>query len=564
MFTPRFRIISLFFLSLFCSTATLAQFSPANNSHLNFSSVCFEFQWVDQVVNYELTLTEKSSGIKTTYPTQANKYIVNELIFGESYTWQIIGKNSKKKEIYRSEERLFTIDEHFKTGKKFVRFREVTNNSLTRGSELLILDYAGIAINHDEEIVWYLPDLPFITPNSALRDLKLTDDGTFLAIIDSNAYEFDLTGNILWKAPNDGAVSHQGKEDYHHDLQKLPSGNYMVLGNERQRRVLAGLKDTSRYEIGTIIEYDPSGKVVWEWHAKDFFTDNLLKLRKKEDGEYNLATHLNAFNVEGNTIYAGFRDANWVLKIDKSSKKVVEIYGGHDSGLPNHYGKELFRFQHDATVLSNGAMAVINNDSIKDPAVISSFVVFSLGENNMPKGKELFRFKFDYDSLCNGKSLKLGNIEELSNGNYLVNMGAIHRIFEVTPKGEIAWDVFVEKLDTFKRVWRFFPQYRVATATSLYPNEFTVKWTPKKVKGEQMAGSLSLFNVGSEKNRYSVLGQLENGSWVALTEIPSVEPGQSRTTVITIPKKYMNSAGVTRLKVQVVGKSLFQEIEVRK
>jgi hypothetical protein len=564
MYTPRFRIIGLFFLSLFSVTATLAQFSPANNSHLNFSSVCFEFQWVDQVVNYELTLTEESSGITTVYPTQANKYIVNELIFGESYTWQVIGKNRQKKEIYRSEKRLFTIDEHFKTGKKFVRFREVTNNSLTRGSELVILDYAGIAINHDEEIVWYLPDLPFMTPNSALRDLKLTDDGTFLAIIDSNAYEFDLTGKILWKAPNDGAVSHQGKEDYHHDLQKLPSGNYMVLGNERQRRVLAGLKDTSRYEIGTIIEYDPSGKVVWQWHAKDFFTDNLLKLRKKEDGEYNLATHLNAFNVEGNTIYAGFRDANWVLKIDKSSKKVVEIYGGHDSGLSNHYGKELFRLQHDATVLSNGAMAVINNDSIKDPAVVSSLVVFSLGENNTPKGKELFRFKFDYDSLCNGKSLKLGNIEELNNGNYLVNMGAIHRIFEVTPKGEIAWDIFVEKLDTFKRVWRFFPQYRIATATSLYPNEFAAKWTPKMVKGDQLAGSLSLFNVGSEKNRYSVLAQLENGSWVALTEIPSVEPGQSRTTVIMIPKKYVNSAGVAQLKVQVVGKSLFQEFEVRK
>jgi Arylsulfotransferase (ASST) len=564
MYTPRFRIIGLFFLSLFSVTATLAQFSPANNSHLNFSSVCFEFQWVDQVVNYELKLTEESSGITTVYPTQANKYIVNELIFGESYTWQVIGKNRQKKEIYHSEKRFFTIDEHFKTGKKFVRFREVTNNSLTRGSELVILDYAGVAINHDEEMVWYLPDLPFITPNSALRDLKLTDDGTFLAIIDSNAYEFDLTGKILWKAPNDGAVSHQGKEDYHHDLQKLPSGNYMVLGNEKQRRVLAGLKDTSRYEIGTIIEYDPSGKVVWQWHAKDFFTDNLLKLRKKEDGEYNLATHLNAFNVEGNTIYAGFRDANWVLKIDKSSKKVVEIYGGHDSGLPNHYGKELFRFQHDATVLSNGAMAVINNDSIKDPAVVSSLVVFSLGENDTQKGKELFRFKFDYDSLCNGKSLKLGNIEELTNGNYLVNMGAIHRIFEVTPKGEIAWDIFVEKLDTFKRVWRFFPQYRIATATSLYPNEFAAKWTPKKVKGEQLAGSLTLFNVGSEKNRYSVLAQLENGSWTALSEIPSVEPGQSRTTVIMIPKKYVNSTGIARLKVQVVGKSLFQEIEVRK
>lgn len=564
MFTPRFRIIGLFFLSVFCTTATLAQFSPADKAHLNYSSVCFEFPWVDQVENYELILTEKSSGEKTVFTTKANKQIIHELIFGESYLWQVIGKNSRGKDIYSSEERSFVIDEHFRTGKKFVRFKEVTNNSLTCGNELLILDYAGLVINRDEEIVWYLPDLPMLSRNSALRDLKLTDDGTFLAIIDSNAYEFGLTGRVLWKAPNDGKVSRQGKEDYHHDLQKLPSGNYMVLGNEKQRRVLAGEKDTSRYEIGTIIEYDPSGKVVWEWHAKDFFTDDLLKLRKKEDGSFNLATHLNAFNVVGNAVYAGFRDANWVLKIDKTTKKVVEIYGGHDSGLPNHYGKELFRFQHDATVLANGSMAVINNDSIKDPAVASSLVVFSLGENNIPKGEELFRFKFDYDSLCTGKSLKLGNVEELSNGNYLVNMGAIHRIFEVTPKGEITWDIFVEKLDTFKRVWRFHPQYRVAVTSSLYPNEFTAKWTPKKVKGDQLTGALSLFNVGSEKNRYTVFTQQTNGTWIALTEIPTIESGQSRTTVVTIPKKYLNKTGEATLKVQVRGKSRFEEFVVRR
>jgi hypothetical protein len=526
--------------------------------------VCFEFPWVDRVVSYELILTEKSSGEKTVFTTKANKQIVDELIFGESYLWRVIGKNAQKKEIYSSEERSFSIDEHFKTGKKFVRFREITNNSLTRGNELLILDYAGIVINRDEEIVWYLPDLAMMSPNSGLRDLKLSDDGTFLAIIDSNAYEFDLTGHILWKAPNDGAVSHQGKEDYHHDLQKLPSGNYMVLGNEKQRRVLEGEQDTSRYEIGTIIEYNPAGKVVWQWHAKDFFTDDLLKLRLKEDGGFNLATHLNAFSVVGNFVYAGFRDASWILKIDKTTKKVVEIYGGHDSGLPNHFGKELFRLQHDATVLRNGTMAVINNDSIKDPAVVSSLVVFSLGENNMPKGEELFRFKFDFDSLCNGKSLKLGNVEELNNGNYLVNMGAVHRIFEVTPKGEITWDIFVEKLDTFKRVWRFHPQYRVAVTSSLYPNEFTTKWTPKKGKGDQLIGSLSLFNVGSEKNRYTVFVQQENGTWVALTEIPTIESGQSRTTVVTIPKKYLNTTGGATLKVQVRGKSLFQEFVVRR
>ncbi len=537
---------------------------PAQNAQLNYISVCFEFPWENEVSTYELQLTNNRTQEQKKYSFKSNKYRVDDLAFGTNYTWQIIGRNGKNNVVFLSEERHFSCVADDKTKAGYIRFKEITNEFSKAGNDLLILDYAKVVINRDQEIIWYLPELPFFTKNTGLRDLKMTQDGTFLAIIDSNAYEMDIDGRVLWKAPNDGKVSKQRTEDYHHDFQKLASGNYMILGNEKKRHLFPGQKDTTRYEIGTIIEYNPKGQVVWEWHASSFLTEELLMLRKKEDGSVNAATHLNAFSIVGNYIYAGFRDASWIIKIDKTSKKVVEIYGGNASGLPQHYGTGLFRLQHDVQVLKNGSIAVVNNDSISDSTVYSSLVVFSQGENGEEKGKRLFSFSFNYDSLSTGKSLKLGNVEELQNGNYLVNMGAINRIFEVTPKGEVVWDVFIDKLDTFKNIWRFFPQYRVAITSSLYPNIFSVKWSPKPLKGKTIAGQMTLFNVGSEKNSYSVFLRDSKGNLKKLKKIPTVDPNESRTFTVTIPEKLIPTTGDIELMIQANGKSCKESLIIKR
>jgi len=539
-----------------------AQYYPAKNDCLNFTSVCFEFPWMKQARSYEILLVNETTGKSAQYYCSANKLIVDGLAFGTSYNWTVSGKDSRNKTISTHQPIHFSIGTHPHLSSRYVRFREVTNNHLKRGSELLIFDYAQLVLNHDLETVWFLPSLPFMNNGSGLRDLKLTADGTFLAIIDSNAYELSRTGKVLWKAPNDGTVSGGTGEDYHHDLQKLASGNYMVLGNEHIQRKLPGMADSVRFQIGTIIEYTPDGTVAWEWHAKDFFTDELLMLRRKADGSYETATHMNAFTVSGSSIYAGFRDASWILKIDKTSKKVTELYGGPDSGLSNHYAKGLFAFQHDVNILRNGAIAVVNNDSIKSPNIFSSLVVFSQGEGTFEKGEERFRFYFNYDSLTTGKSTKLGNMSELRNGNYLVNMGAINRVFEVTPKGELVWDVLIEQSDTLKNAWRAYPQYRVAAATSLYPNEFAVKWEASPEKDGSVRGQLVVFNVGPEPNSYTVFSERKDGLRTIAGTIPLLHTGQSGSTFVDIPDGVLN--GETRLLVKANGKSTCETITIRK
>lgn len=504
------RQLLFLFLLLICTTS-FGQYAPKNEAVLNFNAVCFEFPWVKDADFYELVIYEDEPWKSETYTSVANKIIIDELSFGSVYYWKILAKKNNK-QLSESELMHFEITKpSSKDDLRFVRFNQ--KMSLC-SNELFIYDYAGVMMNRKNEINWFMPSrLQGMPPMKGIRDLKMTEDGTFLAIIDSMAFEFDPMGKILWQAPNSGEISHMKTEDYHHDFQKLPNGNYMILGTERIRKQFKGEKDSTTFDSGTIIEYSPKGNVVWYWRAKDFFTDELLAQRRKEDGKVNAATHMNSFHVDGNNIYVGFRDASWILKIDKPSKKVVELYGGHDSGLPNHFGKELFLFQHDTQLLKDGnSMAVVNNDSIKSADVVSSLVVFSLGDDTHDKGDLLFRFPFNFDKHSDGKSMKLGNVTELSNGNYLINMGALNRVVEIQPDGNVVWDCFTEKYDSLKHVWRPYQQYRVATTSSLYPNEFTAKWEESGRTATALKGKLIIFNVGSDNHSYSISAKHKNGT----------------------------------------------------
>ncbi len=554
------RQLLFLFLLLICRTS-FGQYAPKDGADLNFNTVCFEFPWVKDADLYELVIYEDEPWKSETHTSFANKIILDELSFGSVYYWKIISKKNNK-QLSESELMHFTLlKPSSKDDIRFIRF----NQKLSLCSdELFIYDYAGVMMNRKNEISWFMPArLQGMPPMKGIRDLKMTTDGTFLAIIDSMAFEFDPTGKILWQAPNSGEISHMKTEDYHHDFQKLPNGNYMILGTERIRKQFKGEKDSTTFDSGTIIEYSPTGNVVWYWRASSFFTDELLAQRKKEDGRVNGATHMNSFHVDGNNIYVGFRDASWILKIDKASKKVVELYGGHDSGLPNHFGKELFLFQHDTQLLKNGtSMAVVNNDSIKTPGVVSSLVVFSLGDDIHDKGDLLFRFPFNFDKHSDGKSLKLGNVTELSNGNYLVNMGALNRVAEIQPDGNVVWDCFTEKYDSLKHVWRPFQQYRVATTSSLYPNEFTAKWEETGRTSTALKGKMTIYNVGSDNHSYSVLEKYKNGTSRIYKNAIAIDSKGKQEIELNLEQSTSNT--ITSIEIRVEQSSKVMKIDLKK
>ena len=527
------KYVALFVFTFIVSGFIHAQFYPEQNAHLNFSSVCFEFPFQKNAEKYVFRLYDEKSTLFKTIDTKANKLIVDNLDFGKSYFWKVTGTQGKQT-VYESPIMHFEIDSVL--NKAELRFVKTTHLKQECSNELFVYDYAGMVLNRKTETQWFIPKNSNGVPISkGMRDLKLTCDGTFVALIDSMAYEFDLRGNILWQAPNSGEISKRNTEDYHHDIQKLGNGNYIVLGNEKVRTKFKGEKDSVSYESGFIVEYNHEGKVIWLWRAKDFFTPELLALHKKEDGRVNPATHMNSFQLVDNSILVGFRDASWILKINRFTKKVEEIYGGMDSGYPNHYAKGLFRFQHDSELLKNGtSVAIINNDSIADPKVTSSMLVFSLGDLQHQKGELLYRFDFKFDNKTNGKSQKMGNVTQLKNGNFLINMGSLNRVIEITPGGKVVWDCFTEKLDSTGTYYHAFSHYRVSTCSSLYPNVFSVKPVFYSREPGDIKLDLTITNVGTEKQSYVILALDKNREVVNSFQHQTgpLESGNARTIEI--------------------------------
>src|SRR5690606_5139045 len=139
--------------------------------------------------------------------------------------------------------------------------------------------------------VWFLPAIKGATNNSitGIRDLKITAGGTITFLTDENVFEIDYHGNVLWAGPDDGAVSGDTTEKYHHQFDKLPDGHYMTTGIKFTRRKVPAWVDTNLYSgrntpiradgrytlinCGTLIEYDSAGKVVWSWNTCDNLAD---------------------------------------------------------------------------------------------------------------------------------------------------------------------------------------------------------------------------------------------------------------------------------------------------
>lgn len=524
-------------LGLMHTASVKAQFYPADGDTLTQTTVCFTFPWHFNADSYSLALVDESTPRQVMSHTgKGNKIIVKRLLPGHTYTWFVASLNGKGETVDVSHPTRFSIAPY----PEGVRFVSITHDSTAYTDNLLLLDYAHAAFTRKGEVQWFLPG---ITPNTSIRDLRLTEEGTVTAIIDSNALEMDLRGRVLWKAPLRGP-----KPDYHHSFTKLPSGNYLVVGCDFRRYPVPGRADSAWVDVGTVIEFSPEGQVHWQWNGRDFFKPEWITFKQGDKGVYTGSVHLNAVSADAGFVYAGYRDAGWVLKIRRATKKVEYVYGGRNSQLPGHYGQGLFRQQHDAHILADGSLAVVNNDSVEVPAVVSSVLVLSQGKSD--PGAKLFEFPFNFDGKTNGKSLKLGSVCELPNGNLLINMGAINRILEVTRDKKVVWDVWVEKFDTFKKHWRFFSQYHVAAASSLYPNEFCVRahgrWDKKG-----WTGSCFLLNVGSEANRYSFWSE-KNGKPVQLGITGPIPSGGSVTQSIRI-------SGVhNRLTVRVEGKSKYE------
>jgi hypothetical protein len=193
---------------------------------------------------------------------------------------------------------------------------------------------------------------------------------------------------------------------------------------------------------------------------------------------------------------------------------------------------KFFAAQHDVTLLSDGNIAVFNNDSLSKEGTVSSVVIFSQASGTEPK--LLWRFAGDFDRATSGKSATGGSVDELPDKNLLVNFGDLGRCIEVTREGKVVWDARIETATGAPAA-----QYTSHYAASLYPVWFTVAMQSNTKK----ATNISICNEGDAADRYTI-EYFANEKWLSLASV-SLEPGKQTTCII--PK--VKTAPFTKIKV---------------
>ncbi|MES2836242.1 MAG: aryl-sulfate sulfotransferase [Bacteroidota bacterium] len=545
------------FVFLFVKTS-FAQYFPSNDIVLNYTQIAFQYPEIKESTSYSIQLEENEL-----YKINLNKFlvkdnsticIIKDLNFGKKYKWKVTAYNKNSAVLSESDWHYFSTATSPLIDTTIFKIKVIKNQKSKIDDGIIWYDNLKFAADRNGKPVWFLPNMPEKEkPDASIRDLKLTNSGsvTFIGITD--VYDCDLQGNLLWTAPNNGKVSGTKREDYHHDFQKLSNGNYLVLGKSFTKEKSTDANDTTNYTIehGTIIEYDTAGNVLWFWDSRDYLTKEDVFKKPENAKKYLTSTHMNAFSIDNNNefIYAGFRDLHRIIKIEKKSKKVVAAFGQIHPNDSISNKSTFFKFQHSATILKNGNIAVLNNNDVKAKKDnVSSVVVFTQTNN---KPKVVLDFKLNFDSLTDGKSSKTGNVLELPNGNLLVCEGAINRVFETDYNKNILWDAFMLQYTPQDKKWKPNMQYRTAFSTSLYPFLYSVS----KFSYIDRVVSFSLFNEGSNHDMYNICFY-ENDKLLQSTSC-QLNSGAFKSVKQKVP---LNS---TSLKIVSLNSSITKEIKLK-
>ncbi len=548
-------ILSLFLIA----NVTRAEIRPAPGAKLNYTQVMLEYDQIENASEYVIEVYAGEIGgtnperIKEIHD-RSTATLIENLFFGVNYFWKyagiVNGAQTEWKGPYG-----FSIVVDTTIGLDKPRFKVTTNNMDKGKNGLMAVGSSKTIINKYGDAVWYIPllDNKIFIEQSNITEFRMTDAGTIL-LYSSTGFssgislvcETDLQGNILWKAPNDGQVSKDTSEYYHHDFKRLTNGNYMVLGCKYGWRNVppdVDLKNIRKinidsisnpkrikYLFNTIIEYNKAGKVVWSWDLNDHITDKELfatgvvtnTVRRELPPRAELYGHMNSFDVDpkGEFIYANFRDIHEIFKIRKSTGKVEYRYVGGRDAVPG--SKEInFMSQHDVNFLPNGNLSLFNNGNAKDENAPSEAIEFTQAQEGKP-GEIVWSFSCKMDTTNKGKTTRYGGVQDLGNGIKLISMGSLNRIVEVDSKdNSVLWDCkFLQKQDMGDRSIAL---YRVHFIPSLYPCYFTAQWK----SGQAKAGKeLVIFNEGSLPDSYILNVYNSKGVPVKSTKLGKIEAGK--------------------------------------
>ncbi|MEO0470155.1 MAG: arylsulfotransferase family protein [Bacteroidota bacterium] len=446
----------MYLIRLFClSVALMPLFGlgqiqvPAQNARLNYLHI--PFQWDSLATDeFELEIAEDVDFGKVVFrqkTTRARLVVREKLAFGKTYFWR--AKPSKF--VHR-----FFTQSCSKVNPDLWRHQIVQNRTSIRDNWLICVDKPGVIIDLKGRPVWFHPD----TTIKRFFDLRILPNGHIAYLRargqkegNENLLFEEITpdGQLIWQGPNRGEVSGLDSERYHHAYQILPNGHYLLAGDEFVKKELPNGKGPVLARLGTLLEYDQQGDLVWSWKSSEHLSEQRIFSNRQD----NNPIHLNGFHQAPGQphIYASFRYLNEVFVIDKKDGKIIETEKGP------------FQAQHSPTV-EGKTLWLYDNRSGKDGDTISSVLALNLETDSST------RFQLDFGDRRNSWSKSKGDVDILGKVQLLACMGSVPRTVLIDQGKGIIWEALHQFREHPDQPWAgVIANYRAHASRSLFPEE---------------------------------------------------------------------------------------------
>ena len=475
----------------------IAQILPKEGSMLPYRLIGFSFK---PMLNTNKYIVEIAAGNYNTEDSfkkniivspigNKNKIITEVPYFGKQYTWRIAyidRKSNKTKSELHHFSTTFIVD--LDTNNTRVR---ITKNVSKYKDALFFLDGNRALYNMKGHPVWYLPAIDGLNNESLrdVRDMKLSPQGTITFLLNNIPYEINYNGQILWKAPNDGKVSGDSIEHYHHEFTRLSNGNYMALGSEFVKWKLPLTADSNllrdgktfydsiskayyqKIEFGTIIEYDGNGNVVWSWRSSKYFRES--DVQSKINGNLRSRdVHENSFffDEKAKIIYLSFRNISRILKVHYPDGDIINTYGNKYKAGIAEMKNNLFCNQHSVKHSQKGYLYLFNNNFCNKGAVPKIIMM-----QEPPAGNSNLKKIWEYECPMEGGVFYTlvpfasgGNVIELPDHAIFASVAndVYSNVFIVSSNKKILWRAIPEKFNQVENKWEPLYQYRASIINS--------------------------------------------------------------------------------------------------
>lgn len=299
---------------------------------------------------------------------------------------------------------------------------------------------------------------------SLLRTMRFDDrKGLKVAGFGGGFQKIDWNGNVLMEF-----VLNDDDKVLTHGVTPMPNGNVLCIGREfksmpealaKGRRVdtpgATGLFNTDPLVPSGVwppflIEVDPKGNIVWEYHKWDYtgtgpdqYDINYITPNADLSGEALDWSYYNGVDYDPATdrVVISDRQFSEVYIIDKKTKKLVWRWGnpatfgaGRNAAFVDDGDRKLFG-PHNSTFLPNGNVQVFNNGWMRPTGNYSEVLEID------PRTDQVV-WRYRSQRPMNFSSPYQSGAQRLANGNTLITSCNAGHIFEVTggPEPRVVWE----------------------------------------------------------------------------------------------------------------------------